>query len=312
MGRDGGGHCAATGGCAMTASARARSAAVLGTGIMGGAMARNMARAGIAVGAWNRHRARADALAKDGVEVFDDAADAVSGRDAVLTMLPDVSVVRTVMSRDVFAALTDQAVWVQSSTVGIAGAEQLIELARRMGVRLLDAPVSGTRSPAEAGQLVVLASGDDENALEFCRPLFDAVAVKTMWLGEAGNGSRMKLVTNDWVLGQTALLAEAIRLCEGLGLAAETFLASIDGAPVGSTYAQVKGRMMVAGDFDPNFPLVHAAKDTRFILRGAEDAGLELPVAAATAEHFAASLARGSGEQDVAAIYREAGAPMRA
>jgi 3-hydroxyisobutyrate dehydrogenase len=311
MGTDGSASVDATRGGAMTAGRRARSAAVLGAGIMGAAMARNMARAGISVGAWNRHRGRAEALAKDGVEVFDDAADAVRGRDAVLTMLPDVSAVRVVMSSDVFAALPDEAVWVQSSTVGIAGAEELIELARRMGVRLLDAPVSGTKSPAEAGQLVILASGDDESALEFCQPLLDAVGVKTMWLGAAGSGSRMKLVTNDWVLGQTALLAEAIRLCEGLGLTPESFLASIDGAPVGSTYAQVKGRMMLGGDFEPSFPLAHGAKDTRFILRAAEDAGLELPVAAATAEHFAASLDRGAGAQDVAAIYRETGAPIQ-
>jgi 3-hydroxyisobutyrate dehydrogenase len=290
----------------MNSEPRARSAAVLGTGIMGAAMARNIVAAGIETAAWNRSHERALPLQKDGVEIFESAADAARGRDAVLTMLPDTEVVSSVMSAGVFGAMRDDAVWIQSSTVGVEGAEQLSALASANGVTMLDAPVSGTKGPAEAGQLVILASGD-EAAAEFCAPVLDAIGAKTVWLGEAGNGSRMKLVTNDWVLGQTALVAEAIRLCEGLGLAPEKFLASIDGAPVGSPYAQTKGQMMLAGEFEPNFPLQHGAKDTRLIMDAAGQAGLDLPIAAATASHFAAALAAGAGSEDVAAVYEQTG-----
>jgi 3-hydroxyisobutyrate dehydrogenase len=286
----------------MSTEPVARSAAVLGTGIMGAAMARNLAASGIKTAAWNRSAERALPLERDGVEVFESASEAVRGRDAVLTMLPDADVVRAVMSREVLAAMAERAVWIQSSTVGIAGINELMALAAEGGVRLLDAPVSGTKGPAEAGRLVILASGE-EAAAAFCRPLLDAIGAKTVWLGEAGNGSRMKLVANAWVLGQTALMAEVLRLCEGLGLAPGSFLDSVDGAPVGSPYATTKGEMMIAGEFEASFPLQHGTKDARLIVQAAADAGLDLPIAAATAAHFDASLDAGEGARDVAAVY---------
>lgn len=289
----------------MSEPQQAGSAAVLGTGIMGAAMARNIARAGLRTAAWNRDRERALPLQSDGIEVFESAAEAVRDRDVILTMLPDAAVVAEVMSDEVLSAAQEGAAWLQCSTVGIEGTEELMALAERAGLRLIDAPVSGTKAPAEAGSLVILASGD-RRAADFARPVLEAVGAKTVWLGEAGRGSRMKLVTNDWVLGVTALVAEAMRLCEGLGLERQSFLSAIQGAPVDSAYAQAKGQMMIAGSFEPNFPLEHGAKDTRLIMQAAAETGLELPVAAATAAHFAASLAAGSGKEDVSAIYREA------
>jgi 3-hydroxyisobutyrate dehydrogenase len=286
--------------------AKARSAAVLGTGIMGAAMARNIAAAGLETAAWNRHRERAAPLEHDGIEVFEQPAEAVRGRDAVITMLPDADAVGATMSDEVLGAMGAEAAWIQSATVGIDGIEQLMSLADRHGVRFIDAPVSGTKGPAEAGQLVILASGERE-AVEFCAPVLDAIGAKTVWLGEAGNGTKMKLVTNDWVLGVTALVAEAIRLCEALELPPEGFVESIDGAPVGSPYALTKARLMLAHDFTPNFPLEHGAKDARLILRAAEEANLRLPIATATAAHFAASLEAGAGREDVAAVYEQTG-----
>jgi 3-hydroxyisobutyrate dehydrogenase len=286
----------------MSADNSAQSAAVLGTGIMGSAMARNLARAGISTAAWNHRIEHAMPLRDSGIEVFSEPWDAVRERDAVLTVLSEIDVVRSVMSATVFDAMQHDAVWIQSSTVGIEGTRETIDIAKRAGVRLLDAPVSGTKAPAEAGELVVLASGD-ERAAAYCKPVFDAIGAKTVWLGDAGRGTRMKLVTNDWVLGQTALLAEAIRLCEAMELEPAEFLASIDGAPVGSTYAQVKGKMMIAGDYQPSFPLQHGAKDTRLIVQAAADAGLQLPIASATASHFAQALAEGAGADDVAAVF---------
>lgn len=290
----------------MSEGPKATSAAVLGTGIIGAAMARNLAKAGIRVAAWNRTGERAEPLAADGVEVFADASDAVRGRDVVISVLSDAATTIEVMSSGPLAAMEPGAVWMQSATIGVEGTEQVVELARGTGVRLLDIPVSGTKTPAEQGTLVLLASGDS-SAAEFAAPVFEAISAKSVWLGEAGMGSRMKLVTNTWVLAQTALLSEAIRLAEGLELEPEAFLAAIDGAPVGSTYAQAKGAMFQSGDFEPNFPLEHGAKDTRLILESAEEAGLHLPLVQATAEHFAEALAQGHGKADVAAIHHHVG-----
>jgi 3-hydroxyisobutyrate dehydrogenase len=148
----------------------------------------------------------------------------------------------------------------------------------------------------------MLASGD-KAAADFAAPVLDAVGAKTVWLGEAGNGSRMKLVTNDWVLGQTALVAEAMRLCAALELEPSAFLDAIDGAPVGSAYAQIKGHMMLSGEFPPNFPLEHGTKDSRLIVAAAREAGLDLPIAESYNEYFIAALEAGRGKEDMAVIY---------
>src|SRR3954447_9957145 len=175
-------------------------AAVLGTGIMGAAMARNLLSAGMEVSAWNRSREKAEPLREDGAEVADSPADAARGADFLLTMLADVDAIEEAVAGDVLPALTEGGVWLQMSTVGEDGSNRLAEIAREHGVSYVDAPVLGTRQPAEQGQLVVLASGPEE-VREQSEPVFDAVGSKTVWLGEAGAGSRLKLVTNNWIVG---------------------------------------------------------------------------------------------------------------
>lgn len=288
-------------------SDRAKSVAVLGTGIIGAAMARNSIKAGLSVAAWNRTHAHAEPLAKDGVEVFEDAAAAVRDRDVVVSVLSDDAVTLSVME-PLLGELAEGAVWIQSATIGVDGIERAAKLAAAAGVAFVDAPVSGTKTPAELGELVMLASGD-KHAAEFAAPFLDAVGSKTVWLGEAGNGSRMKLVTNDWVLTQTTMLAEAMKLCEVLGLDREAFLDAIDNAPVGSVYAQAKGKMFLEGEYPPNFPLEWGAKDARLITDTARAHGLDLPLAEGTRRAFEAALEAGRGKEDVAAIYDGVGLP---
>jgi 3-hydroxyisobutyrate dehydrogenase len=285
----------------MSEIKQAKSVAILGAGIIGAAMARNTVKAGVATAIWNRSPEKARPLADDGVEVFEDAAEAVRGRDVVLSVLSDAATTQTVVE-PLLPEFADGAVWLQCATIGIDGTERLEWIAGEAGIPFVDVPVSGTKAPAEAGQLVMLASGD-KDAADFAAPVLDAVGAKTVWLGEAGNGSRMKLVTNDWVLGQTALVAEAIRLCAALELEPSAFLAAIDGAPVGSAYAQIKGHMMLSGDFPPNFPLEHSTKDSRLIVAAAREAGLDLPIAESFNEYFIAALEAGRGKEDMAAIY---------
>lgn len=288
-------------------SKQARSVAILGTGIIGAAMARNSVKAGLEVAAWNRTLAHAEPLVDDGVEVFAEAAEAVRGRDVVVSVLSDDQVTLRVME-PLLEHLADGAVWIQSATIGVDGIERAAAIAAQAGVAFVDAPVSGTKNPAEAGQLVMLASGDKAGA-EFAAPFLDAVGAKTVWLGAAGNGSKMKLVTNDWVLTQTVMLAEAMKLCSALGLDQHAFLDAIDGAPVGSAYAQAKGAMYLSGEYPPNFPLEWGAKDARLIDQTARAAGLDLPLAAGTRDAFDAALDAGRGKEDVAAIFDYVGKP---
>jgi 3-hydroxyisobutyrate dehydrogenase len=285
----------------------AQSVAVLGTGIMGAPIARNIARAGISTTAWNRSPEKAAPLAADGVEIADTPAEAAAASDVTLTMLADADAVRAVMGADggSLAAMPEGAIWVQASTVGIDATEEFARLAIEYGVAFIDAPVLGTRQPAEAGELIVLAAGD-QDAFARCRPIFEAIGNRTVWLGDAGASSRMKLVLNNWVLALTAGLAESIALARSLGLDPQTFLEIIEGGPTGPAYAQIKGKMMLAESFEPSFPLVHADKDAHLVLDAAEREGLELPLTEALARLFDRAAELGAGEEDMAAVYRAA------
>jgi 3-hydroxyisobutyrate dehydrogenase len=272
--------------------------AVLGTGIMGAPMARNLAGAGHEVSAWNRSREKAEPLAEHGATVAHSVAEAVAGADVVVTMLADARAVEAV-AEEALGAM-DGAVLAQMSTIGLAATDRLAQRAADAGVPFVDAPVSGTRQPAEQGKLLVLASGSDD-VRDRVDPVFDAVGAKTVWLGEAGTGQRLKLVLNTWLLGLTEALAEAIALAEGLGVDPRTFLETIDGAPVGAPYAQLKGPMMIDGDFPPSFPLDLAAKDAELALEAAGAAGLRLGALAAVAEQMRRASEAGHGDQDMAA-----------
>jgi 3-hydroxyisobutyrate dehydrogenase len=277
--------------------------AVLGTGIMGAAMARNLLAEGMEVRAWNRSREKAEPLEEDGAEVADSPADAARGADFLLTMLADADVVEEAIAGDVLPALAEDGVWLQMSTVGEDGSNRLAETANEHGVDFVDAPVLGTRQPAEQGQLVVLASGPEE-IRERSQRIFDAVGSKTVWLGEAGAGSRLKLVVNNWIVGLLGVLAETVALANSTGVDPARFLETIEGGPLGLPYAQLKGNMMIEEDFPTSFSARLARKDTGLVLDTAEAQDLEMPIARAVAARFDEAIQAGHGEQDMAAIYQ--------
>jgi 3-hydroxyisobutyrate dehydrogenase len=282
--------------------ANGNTVALLGTGIMGAAMARNLVSAGIGVRAWNRTREKAEPLAEEGVEVADSPAEAVGGADFLLTMLPDADTTVEAAGDGALRTLSEGAVWLQMGTVGIEGNDRLVALAREAGVAYVDAPVLGTKEPAEQGKLVVLASGP-EAVGERCEPVFDAVGGKTLWLGEAGEGSRLKLVTNNWIAGILTVLGETITFAEALGVDPERFLEVIEGGPLNAPYAQIKGRMMIEAEFPPSFSLKLARKDVGLILEAARSEGLRLALTDAVAERYDQAMQSGHGEEDMAAIY---------
>lgn len=279
--------------------------AVLGTGIMGAAMARNLISAGMEVRAWNRSREKAEPLAEDGAKVVNSPAEAAEGAGFVLTMLADAdAVAESVGGEDgALSALPGDGVWLQMSTVGLEGQERLARVAEEHDVAYVDAPVLGTKEPAEQGQLVVLASGPEEVS-ERCEPVFDAVGSKTLWLGPAGAGSRLKLVTNNWIVGLLSALAETISFAEALGIDPNRFLEVIEGGPLGVPYAQMKGQMMIEAEFPTSFSANLARKDANLVLQAAEANGLRLLLTEAAAEHFDEAINAGHGEEDMATIYQ--------
>jgi 3-hydroxyisobutyrate dehydrogenase len=276
--------------------------ALLGTGTMGLPMARNLLRAGLSLRVWNRTLDKARPLAKDGAVVAETPAAAVDGADVVVTMLDAIDAVRETIAAAA-PGLDRGQVWVQASTVGVEGTHGLAELAEEFGLRFVDAPVLGTLKPAQDGTLVVLASGTDD-ALDVATPVFDAIGSRTMRVGRAGAGTRVKLVANSWVLAVTAATAEAFALAEGLDVDPRTFLEAVSGGPLDLPYLQVKGQAMLDGAYDPSFSVRNALKDARLVGAAADGAGVRNGIAAVAAEHLDRAEQAGHGDDDMAALYQ--------
>jgi 3-hydroxyisobutyrate dehydrogenase len=276
--------------------------AVLGTGTMGAGMARSLRAAGLPVRAWNRTPERARPLADDGIAVSTDLAEAVRGADVVVTMLFDAdSVASTIeVAGD---ALAPGTVWLQTSTVGVAGCDRLAALAAERGLVLVDAPVVGTKGPAEQGALVVLASGPDE-ARAICTPVLDAIGQRTLWLGPAGAGSRLKLAANAWVITVVEGIAESLALARELGVDPRLFLEAVRGGAVDAPYVQLKGTAMLEGDFAPSFSLDGASKDAGLVVEAATYVGLSPGLAGIARERLAEAVAKGYGGEDLSAVFR--------
>ena len=276
--------------------------AVLGTGLMGAPMARNVARAGLTVRVWNRTTAKARPLEAQGATVVERPQDAVFGADVAMTMLADGAATLQV-AEAALPALAPDAVWLQAGTVGLEAIDRCAELAQRHGIALVDAPVLGTAKPAQDGMLTVLASGPDD-AVARCDPVFRAIGQRTVRLGPAGLGTRLKLAVNTWVLALTEGTAEAVALAKGLGLELGHMLEALDGSPTDSPYFRTKSKLMDDGEYPASFTVRLAAKDARLIATAAERAGTDLPLVRAVADRYAAAVEAGYGEDDMAATYR--------
>jgi 3-hydroxyisobutyrate dehydrogenase len=277
---------------------------LLGTGIMGAPMARNLAAAGMSVRAWNRTRERAEPLAADGVEIAGSPGEAVTGADVVITMLADTDAVlaATEGADGALAAMGEDAVWAQMSTVGVVGTDRLIALARERGVGFVDAPVLGTKAPAEQGKLVVLASGAAAE-LDRCAPAFEAVGARTMRVGDAGAGTRLKLVVNSWILAMVENVGETVALAQALGLDPHLWLEAMEGGAMDAPYAHSKTQAILEGNLEPSFRLALARKDIGLVQEAAVSAGLDLALPPTVAERFDRAITLGHGDEDMCAAY---------
>ena len=275
-------------------------AAVLGAGTMGRGMAHSLLRNGFTVDVWDRAPEKAAALAADGATAHEDAPDAVRDVDVVITMVADAAAVNEVaFDSGMLEALRPQSAWAQMSTIGVTATE---ELAARVGkerpdVYFADAPVSGTRQPAENGQLLILASGPGQ-AKPVLDPVFAALGREARWLGEAGAGSRLKLVMNSWLVFLVEGAAEIMALADSLGVDHQQVLDFLSEGNLANPAAAAKFAKMGAGDDSPDFALQWALKDIRLAM---DASGRRLPMLEVIRERWAALVSQGLGERDVSA-----------
>ena len=284
------------------------SVAVLGTGIMGTGMARSLVRAGHQVRVWNRTAAKAEPLAADGATVGATVAETVAGVDVVITMLFDTDAVLAVLG-EIEADLSVNTVLVQSSTIGRDGTARVAEVAASRGLSMVDAPVLGTKGPAEQGTLTVLASGD-ESLLAAAAPVFDAIGARTVWAGgRLGDASALKLACNAWVSAINAANAQSMRMTEAVGLDPRLFLEAISGGAVDTAYAHVKGALIVADDFPVSFTVDGVVKDLGLIRDQAVGTGVPTGLIDAALGLYRTTVDRGLGDRDMAAVVHAFDAP---
>lgn len=274
--------------------------ALLGAGTMGLPMAGHIARSGIELRVWNRTREKAEAATEHGARVCSTPGEAAEGAGTILTMLADADAVIS-SAREALPAAREDAVWLQMSTIGEQGTDQCMELARAHDIPFFDAPVLGTKQPAEEGKLVVLASGPDE-LRDRVEPIFDAVGSKTIWVGDAGAGTRLKIATNSWVLTVTEGCAETIALAEGLGLDPALVFEAFDGGTLDLPYFRIKGKAIVERKFEPSFRLKLAAKDADLVVQAARRHDLDLPLFATIRERMQEGAAE-HGDKDMSATW---------
>jgi 3-hydroxyisobutyrate dehydrogenase len=280
--------------------------AFLGTGRMGGPMAANLARAGFVVRAWDRTASRAAALINDGATVAASPAQAVKGAGILITMLADgPATEQALRGPDGSLDLAPGLIWIQMATVGMEWTERFVNTATRYQVSFFDAPVSGSQGPAQAGELTILASGPSWMQ-EAVAPVFAVLGRATTWLGPAGNGTRAKLVLNNWLADLTETTAETLSFARQLGLDPAAIVDLLQSTPLGSPYAAQKAGIMLAGDFTPAFALKHALKDAELAAVAAQASGTELTLTQALLPRWRRAAANGHAEDDLAAIYATA------
>ncbi|HTV99065.1 MAG TPA: NAD(P)-dependent oxidoreductase [Streptosporangiaceae bacterium] len=275
--------------------------AVLGTGIMGSAMARNLVAARLRTTVWDHSASATEALAAAGAAVASSAEEAVRDAKVVITMLPTADAVDSVVFDGTVAkAFSEGAVWAQMGTIGVSATAQIVRrLAElRPDVLFVDAPVSGSKGPAEAGQLLILASGPQE-AEPAAAPVFSVIGRKTVWLGPAGQGSRMKLAVNAYMSTLIEGVAEALELAGRFGIDAGQLGEAIEGGPLDAPIADAKLHKMERGDFAPEFPLQWALKDVDLAIAAA--GASPPPLLAALSRQWHAAVDAGHGREDIAA-----------
>ncbi|HDG1700592.1 TPA: NAD(P)-dependent oxidoreductase [Kluyvera ascorbata] len=275
--------------------------AVLGLGAMGHAFAANLLKKGFTVYGWNRTPGRGDDLVSEGLVQRETAAQAVSDAQVIIAMLTDGDATLAAI-RAIAPSCPQNATFCQMGTIGIQETADAIALLEtlRPDMLYLDAPVSGTKAPAENAQILVMASGDQQRA-GAAQQVFDAISRGTQWYGDAGNSQKMKLVINAWLISMMQGVAESMQLAKQFGFTPGQLWETLDGGPLAAPYVKGKLEMIRKEDYTPQMQLQHALKDARLALANAPQG--TMPMMNEIVDMWSQASQSGLAEQDLAAVY---------
>jgi 3-hydroxyisobutyrate dehydrogenase len=277
--------------------------AILGLGTMGIGMAKNLLKAGFAVSAYNRTRAKGDPLATEGARIADTPSDAAHDADVILSMLSDDHASREIWTgmNGALSCAKPGTVLVESSTVTPGWIAELAGLAAGHDLDLLDAPVTGSRVQAEGGQLTFLVGGNP-GVVDRVRPVLEAMSKDILLLGPIGSGARMKLINNFLCGVQVASLAEGLAWIERSGLDREQALKVLKNGAPGSPLIGAISARMVDATYEVNFLLSLMRKDLHYADADAATLGLELRTARTAESLFTEAADAGYADKDMSAV----------
>jgi len=273
---------------------------------MGSAMATNLLKAGFKVTVWNRSIDKCAPLVDLGATVAASPRSVAESSDVVIAMMATPAAVQSVRdgSEGIVAGLTSGKGYVDMSTVDVQTSLESVRLTHEKGALFLEAPVAGSRKPAEDATLTIMAAGDWE-LYDSSLPVLEKMSKKILFLGETGNAVRMKLANNLVMCGMLTALSEGIALAAGSGLDTAQLLEVLDSGAVTNPMFRLKGPQIAANkEFPTAFPLKHMQKDLRLALRLAEEVGQPLFATATINELYKTALAQGFGDEDFAAVSR--------
>ena len=278
----------------------------IGLGIMGSAMASNLVKAGYDLTIWNRSKDACIPLADRGATVAASPREVAERCDILLAMLANPAAVESVRDGDdgIAAGLSSGKSFIDMSTVDAETSLESARMAHEKGAAYLEAPVAGSRKPAEDGALTIMTAGD-KHLYDTALPVLEKLGKKILYLGDTGNAARMKLANNLVMGSMLAALGEGMALASKIGLDTAQLLEVLDSGAMSNPMFRLKGPLIAAsGAIPAAFPLKHMQKDLRLALRLAEEVGQPLFLTATTNEVFKTAMTQGLGDDDFAAVSR--------
>jgi len=277
----------------------------IGLGIMGNAMALNLVKAGLDVTVWNRNSDKCSALVAQGAKQGNTPREVAEACDITFTIVSDPTAALAICEGPdgVVAGIGEGRSYIDMSTVDDATSQKISAAITEAGGRFLEAPVSGTKKPAEDGTLIILAAGD-KSVYDDALPAFEIMGKMSPYLGEIGQGAKMKLVVNMIMGGMLSIFSEGVSLGLKADLDGEQLLEIIAAGAMANPMFAVKGPMLLAEQYDTSFPLKHMQKDMRLAVDLGDQLDLSLPTAATSNESFKQARKAGYADEDIAAIYK--------
>ncbi len=278
----------------------------IGLGIMGGRMAANLQKKGHELVVYNRTRQKADPLVAAGAVWAPTPADVAKQVTIIFTMLskPDAVAETALIGKCGFLnQLVDNSLWIDCSTVNPSFSKLMANESKLRKVRFLDAPVAGSKGPAEQGHLLFFVGGEKADVDE-ARPLLEAMGKAVHHVGGHGMGTSMKMVNNLMLAQAMAAFSEAVVLGEALGIPRGMLFDMLLNSPVAAPFLSFKRGKLESGNYDPEFPLQWMHKDMQLALETAYEAGVAAPVSGVVKEMYALAVQRGLGERDFSAVHK--------